>query len=135
MNVPRLSRCAHNKAFFFTNRFRRDQAYRETHEKLADQFSQYHVIHIATREADEPKLHCQDVIQKNIIQERTHLELDPKITDIYLCGNPAMIGRPKTKEEMKVYPQPTGIVEILEKKGFIMSTPRQPGNIHFEAYW
>jgi ferredoxin/flavodoxin---NADP+ reductase len=33
------------------------------------------------------------------------------------------------------YPQPKGMVEVLETRGFRADEPHQPGNIHFEKYW
>ena len=35
-----------------------------------------------------------------------------------------------------VYPQPTGVIEILEKRGFKADQgSKARGNIHFEEYW
>ncbi len=116
-------------------RYRSDQAYRATHEKLAKLFPQYHVIYLATREKDEPKLYCQDLIQNGSLEKQTGIEINAKNTHVYLCGNPSMIGRPEVVEGKKIYPQPIGIIEILEKKGFSIHMPTQHGNIHFEAYW
>jgi ferredoxin--NADP+ reductase len=50
-----------------------------------------------------------------------------------------MIGVP-TKEPQTgalVYPQPRGVVEILEGRGFSADHPHRStrGNIHFEEYW
>ncbi|MDO8528172.1 MAG: ferredoxin--NADP reductase [Deltaproteobacteria bacterium] len=116
-------------------RHRADQAYRAVHEKLEKRYPNYHVIYMATREEDEPKLYCQDLIRQNLLEKKAGIQLDPSNTHVYLCGNPSMIGRPEEKEGVKIYPKPEGIIEILEKKGFSMSLPTKPGNIHFEAYW
>jgi hypothetical protein len=37
----------------------------------------------------------------------------------------------------KVYPQPPGVVEILEQRGFQLDQPsvKLKGNIHVEEYW
>ncbi len=53
----------------------------------------------------------------------------------YLCGNPAMIGAPLRGSNNDRYPQPIGMVEILERRGFVADEPHQPGNIHYEKYW
>ena len=39
---------------------------------------------------------------------------------MFLCGNPKMIGVPvKNKDDRRrEYPQPPGVIEILEKRGF-----------------
>lgn len=116
-------------------RYRADQAYRAMHEKLAKQFSSYHAIYLATREKDEPKIYCQDLINSGEFEKRTRVTLSPANTHVYLCGNPSMIGRPDLVDGKKVYPKPAGILSILEQKGFTVATPSQKGNIHFEAYW
>lgn len=117
-------------------RKRRDQAYRAMHEKVAKQFSNYQVIYLATREAEEPKLYCQDLIAQGLFEKKTGVKLDPINTHVFLCGNPSMIGRPEVKDNVKVYPAPSGIIEILENRGFTINTPtNKSGNIHFEAYW
>jgi hypothetical protein len=50
-----------------------------------------------------------------------------------------MIGVPEKSRETGalLYPQPPGMVEILEKRGFVMDHPasKQRGNIHIEEYW
>jgi ferredoxin--NADP+ reductase len=62
--------------------------------------------------------------------------LDPARAHVYLCGNPAMIGIPHTEEDgSHSYPQPTGVVEILERRGFHTDERGRRGNIHFEKYW
>jgi ferredoxin--NADP+ reductase len=35
------------------------------------------------------------------------------------------------------YPQPAGVIEVLEKRGFRadVSATKFKGNIHFEEYW
>lgn len=116
-------------------RYRIDQAYRSIHEKLAKEHSNYKVIYLATREKDEPKLYCQDLIEQGLFEKKTGFCLDPANTHIYLCGNPSMIGRPETAEGKKIYPKPKGLIEILEGRGFTVHTSAHPGNIHFEAYW
>jgi ferredoxin--NADP+ reductase len=47
-----------------------------------------------------------------------------------------MIGVPERGPAGTVqYPSPTGVVEMLEQRGFKCDRPREPGNIHFEKYW
>ena len=116
-------------------RYRADQAYRSLHEKLEKQFNNYKVIYLATREKEEPKMYCQDLVVSGELEKRTGVKLDAAKTHVYLCGNPSMIGRPEVKDGQKIYPKPAGIIEILEKSGFTMASPTQKGNIHFEAYW
>jgi ferredoxin/flavodoxin---NADP+ reductase len=57
---------------------------------------------------------------------------------VFLCGNPKMIGVP-VKDRASghlTYPQPLGVVEILEKRGFKADQgSKARGNVHFEEYW
>jgi ferredoxin--NADP+ reductase len=50
-----------------------------------------------------------------------------------------MIGVPQKNKETGVreYPQPLGVIEILERRGFQAdnATIKLKGNIHFEEYW
>jgi ferredoxin--NADP+ reductase len=46
-----------------------------------------------------------------------------------------MIGAPQHTHALRFYPQPTGMVEILEGRGFQLDEPHQPGTIHLERYW
>lgn len=116
-------------------RFRIDQAYRSMHERLVKMFPKYRVIYLATREKDEPKIYCQDLLKSGELEKQTGLFFKPQNTHFFLCGNPSMIGRPEIKGDQKIYPKPTGIIEVLEGRGFGVATPSTKGNIHFEAYW
>lgn len=116
-------------------RYRIDQAYRTIHEKLAKEHPNYKVIYLATREKDEPKLYCQDLVEQGLFEKKTGYVFDSANTHVYLCGNPSMIGRPEVVDGKKIYPKPKGIIEILESRGFSIHSPTQSGNIHFEAYW
>ena len=50
-----------------------------------------------------------------------------------------MIGVPVRDKETgtKSYPQPPGVIEILEGRGFTadVSAIKLKGNVHFEEYW
>ena len=116
-------------------RKRSDQAYRPLHEKLQTMHSNYKVIYIATREENEPKMYCQDLLTRGILEQKGNLKLNPANTHVYMCGNPSMIGRPEEKEGQKIYPKPAGLIELLEQKSFTIHTLQKHGNIHFEAYW
>ena len=56
----------------------------------------------------------------DILRERTGLELDPTRTEVFLCGNPAMI------EDVR---------KVLEPKGYTAHSPSAPGSLHIEEYW
>jgi hypothetical protein len=50
-----------------------------------------------------------------------------------------MIGIPAKNKETNTwhYPEPLGVIEILERQGFVADNPalKREGNIHFEKYW
>ena len=122
-----------------------DGGYIDEHEKLAAQFPNYKYHIYTTREPEniDPshpgyvgKQYLQDYFQSGKLEQELGAKLDPKRTHVFLCGNPAMIGPPETgSDNTLVYPEPTGMVELLSSLDFVLDQPRQPGNIHFEKYW
>jgi len=122
-------------------RYRRDLAYLAIHEELMRRYPHYQFLSLTTREADtiQQKVYVQDLITSGQLEEKLGQSLDPEHTHVYLCGNPKMIGVPETDRQTGVvrYPQPLGVVEILERRNFKMDKPsvKYKGNIHFEEYW
>jgi ferredoxin/flavodoxin---NADP+ reductase len=122
-------------------RLKKDLAYLETHRRLMAKYPQYQYLALTTREADTltHKVYIQDLIAGGVLEEKLGAKLDPANTHIFLCGNPKMIGVPVKNKETgaREYPQPTGVIEILEKRGFTLDNNAQKikGNIHFEEYW
>ncbi len=122
-------------------RLRKDLGYFATHEELMRRFPQYTYLSLTTREPDTigHKKYIQDLIMSGDLEERLGRKLDPARTHVFLCGNPSMIGVPEKDRAtgQRVYPQPMGVIEILEKRGFQVDHPQAKvkGNIHFEEYW
>jgi ferredoxin--NADP+ reductase len=122
-------------------RYRRDLAYLAIHGELMRRYPNYTYLSLTTREADTVghKVYIQDLITSGQLEERLGQPLDPARTHVYLCGNPKMIGVPSKDREtgQRVYPNPTGVVEILEQRGFATDQPQAKikGEIHFEEYW
>jgi ferredoxin--NADP+ reductase len=122
-------------------RYRRDLAYADTHRQLMERHPNYTYLNLATREPDtiNQKVYIQDLITSGQLEERLRASLDPACTHVFLCGNPRMIGVPVKDREtgQRTYPQPLGVVEILERRGFQIDQPqvKMKGNIHFEEYW
>lgn len=118
-------------------RYDQDLAYKTIHQRLAEQYPNYHYITLTTREAGNlnRKVYIQDLLTSGELEDRTGITLDPANTHVYLCGNPAMIGVPSYKENKKTYPSPPGLVELLESRGFTADYRKIRGNIHFEEYW
>lgn len=126
-------------------RKRTDLAYLAVHEELERRYSNYRYLPLTTREPINLDRSLPNFIGKQYIQkliESGQLEtvlghpLDPRRTHVFLCGNPAMIGIPHTDDGgHHVYPQPTGVIELLERRGFQSQDRAHAGNIHFEKYW
>ncbi|MGD9858323.1 MAG: ferredoxin--NADP reductase, partial [Planctomycetaceae bacterium] len=126
-------------------RYRRDLAYLATHRELERRYANYRYLPLTTREAENLDPGAPGYVGKRYLQEYFEsgdLVRDlgwtpsPQTTHVYLCGNPDMIGVPlHTHDPARRYPQPTGMVELLERRGFQVDQPHEPGNIHFERYW
>jgi ferredoxin--NADP+ reductase len=122
-------------------RYRRDLGYLPTHETLMTQFPNYRYLALTTREAlsEGRKVYIQDLITSGQSEEQLGDKLDPARTHVFLCGNPKMIGVPLVDRETgaQVFPQPPGVIEILEQRGFRVDNhhTRTRGNIHFEEFW
>jgi ferredoxin--NADP+ reductase len=122
-------------------RYRRDLGYLAIHQELMRQHTNYTYLSLTTREVEtmDQKVYIQDLVTSGQLEEKLREHLNPERTHVYLCGNPKMIGVPEKSRETGalLYPQPPGMVEILEKRGFVMDHPasKQRGNIHIEEYW
>jgi ferredoxin--NADP+ reductase len=121
-------------------RYKHDLGYFETHQRLMGRYSNYKYLGLTTREVGlTRKVYIQDVIQSGELEEQLETRLDPATTHVFLCGNPKMIGVPLRNRETGTftYPQPAGVIEILEARGFRADIPAQKvkGNLHFEEYW
>ena len=122
-------------------RLKKDLAYLDIHRRLMAKFSNYHYLALTTREADTltHKVYIQDLITSGQLETTLGVKLDPANTHVFLCGNPKMIGVPEKNKETgeRTYPQPLGVIEILERQGFTVdnNAAKIKGNIHFEEYW
>src|SRR5262245_14139780 len=122
-------------------RYRQDLGYLPIHEELMRRYPNYTYLSLTTREADTVtnKVYIQDLITSGQLEEHLGKPLDPAMTHVFLCGNPKMIGVPVKNREtgQREYPEPTGVIEILEQRGFQTDQPqvKLKGNIHFEEYW
>lgn len=121
-------------------RYARDLGYLSTHGRLMGRYPNYKYLALTTREPGlNRKVYIQDAITSGELEERLGASLDPAKTHVYLCGNPKMIGVPQRDRETGIvtYPPPTGVIEILEARGFKsdIAATKFKGNIHFEEYW
>jgi len=112
-----------------------DLGYMESHRTLEERYPNYHYLPLPTREPDVPKRYIQSLVEADVFATDLGITLDPDNTHVFLCGNPAMIGLPEDGENGPEYPEVTGVVELLAKRGFTLDQRKAPGNIHFEEYW
>jgi len=123
-------------------RYAQDLAYRSTHEELMRRYPRYTYLALTTREPDvltKGKVYIQDLITSGQLEEVLGQKLVPERVHVFLCGNPKMIGVPEKNRETgeRVYPKPTGVIELLEGRGFRSDQPQLKikGNVHYEEYW
>jgi ferredoxin--NADP+ reductase len=112
-----------------------DLGYLKQHRELEERYSNYHYLPMPTREADVPKRYIQSLITEGTLTTEYGITLDPERTNVYLCGNPSMIGLPEEVDGVEVFPETTGVVELLAAKGFLIDHRKQRGNLPFEEYW
>ena len=122
-----------------------DLGYRQTHQELARRYPQVRYLELTTREPFNldrnasnyiGKQYIQDLITSGKLEQELGRSLDPQRTHVYLCGNPSMIGIPSNDDDgRRIYPQPAGVIELLEKRGFQADERGLTGSIHFEKYW
>jgi ferredoxin--NADP+ reductase len=122
-------------------RYRRDLGYLATQEELMRRYPSYTYLSLTTREAANvgQKVYIQDLITSGQLEEKLGAPLDPENCHVFLCGNPNMIGAPTHDRATgaSIFPQPTGVIELLSQRGFKMDQPavKFRGNVHLEEYW
>jgi ferredoxin--NADP+ reductase len=118
-------------------RLQRDLGYLETHQRLMSLYPNYTYLSLTTREPGTAgrKVYLQDLVASGQLEQTLGQALDPASTQVFLCGNPAMIGAPEIAAGERAYPQPPGVIEVLERRGFRCDHGQQRGNVHFEKFW
>jgi ferredoxin--NADP+ reductase len=64
--------------------------------------------------------YLQDLWRSGALSEAWGFAPTPETTDVFICGNPAMVD---------------AMVAILAAEGYVEHSRRQPGQIHVERYW
>jgi len=116
-------------------RYQADLAYLDTHRRLEERFPNYHYVPLVTRDPDAEKLYVQDVLRRDLLKEWVDIELDPRTTHVYLCGNPSMIGLPRWDGDRPSFPDTEGACQLLFERGFDIDRHGHVGNVHSEKYW
>jgi len=112
-----------------------DLGYMDKHRELESRYPNYHYVPMPTREPGVPKRYLQDLIRDDDFGQKLGVALSSETSHVFLCGNPAMIGLPEEAEGELVFPETTGVVELLVEQGFTLDRRNSPGNIHYEEYW
>lgn len=112
-----------------------DLGYIHKHRELQRRFANYKYLPMPTREPNVQKRYLQSLITDGDIETMIGRPLDPSMTHVFLCGNPAMIGPPEQVAGVTRFPETTGVVELLVSRGFSVDARKSPGNVHFEEYW
>ncbi|MPZ52971.1 MAG: hypothetical protein GEU79_09610 [Acidimicrobiia bacterium] len=118
-----------------TVRYWSDLAYREEHTLLEGHHPNYKYLPIPTREPDVSKRYVQDLLVDGTLEEELGVSLTPESAQVFLCGNPAMIGLPKWENDQPVFPDTVGMCQLLHERGFDIDRRGHTGNVHFEEYW
>jgi ferredoxin/flavodoxin---NADP+ reductase len=116
-------------------RYLSDLAYLEEQRELEHRYPNYRYLAVPTREKGHPKRYAQDLLGDGTIEELLGHPLDPAGCHVFLCGNPGMIGLPETVDDELVFPEVTGMTQLLHERGFTLDQRNNPGNLHYEEYW
>jgi ferredoxin/flavodoxin---NADP+ reductase len=109
-----------------------DLVYLPVHRRLMHLFPHYRYVGVATREPDSPGHRLQVMLENGALEASSGIPVDPERSRLFLCGNFAMLGRPRLENGARVFPQPVGMIELLEQRGFHADAP--DGRLHFERY-
>ncbi len=106
-------------------RYERDLGYRAELEQTAAEDDSFYYIPVCSREPDESawtgeRGRVNAVLEGERFKRLTGFEPTPEQSDLFLCGNPAMINE---------------VEQMFIKRGFTTTTKKAVGNIHFERYW
>jgi len=112
-----------------------DLAYNGVHRKLPEMFGNYRYRAVVTRDPGSERKHLQDYLVEGAIEAWAGFPLDPSRTRVFVCGNPGMIGPPRYLQGKRVFPEETGVVELLEERGFSADLHAEKMNVHYERYW
>ncbi len=90
---------------------------------LANTFSNFYYLPTLTH-ADETwsglRLWIEEILDKEILEEKTGIVLDPDKTHFFLCGNPKMV---------------ENLTAFLTPLNYTRHTRRTPGSLHIEEFW
>lgn len=106
-------------------RFSWELGYRGALEILAKECKNFFYLPSITRPKEDPSWngltgYLQDLLVSGDVEKRSGIALLPERTEIFLCGNPAMIQAASDR---------------LIERGFVRDQGKTPGTLHIEEYW
>ena len=107
--------------------------YTEEHHALEKLYKNYRFLQFQDNSPTYNRI--TDFIAKFNENPEFNALLDIKETLFYLCGDPLLIGAPVKKGGWEYQYPDYGIVNVLTKKSFEISTRFKKGNITCESYW
>ena len=118
-------------------RFAADLGYVARHRALEERFPNYRYLPLVTRQ-DAPgslRMRVQQLVEDDLLTSETGLELDPSRVQVFMCGNPAMIGVPQWMDGRPVFGETLGVAQLLAERGFTLPQQGVKANVHYEEYW
>lgn len=121
-------------------RYQRDLGYLDAHRELEKRFANYRYLPLTTRERIniDPdakgyvgKRYLQDYLASGDLEHDAAWAISPENAHVFLCGNPQMIGAGIAAKKA----DSSGMVELLQQRGFAHDAKDVAGNIHYERYW
>lgn len=118
-------------------RYAADLAYVARHRALEERFPNYRYLPLVTRQEAHGalRMRIQQLIADDLLASETGLDLDPSRLQVFMCGNPAMIGVPQWSNGQPIFGETPGVAKLLAERGFTLPQPGAMGNIHYEEYW
>lgn len=102
-----------------------DLGYRAELESLSRLRPNFTYLPSITRPSEDPHFEgltgrVQQLIERVVVEEVAGIELEPDQSEVFLCGNPAMV---------------EAVLGLLEQRGYVRSRGKNPGTVHVEEYW
>lgn len=89
-------------------------------ENSFDNFSYVPTLTDADETWNGHKLWIEQMLEKDVLKSEAGIEINPKKTHFFLCGNPKMV---------------ENVSEWLFKKGYTKHTRKEAGALHVEEFW
>ncbi|MCY3564334.1 MAG: hypothetical protein OXH26_10500 [bacterium] len=118
-------------------RYAADLGYVARHRALEERYPNYRYLPLVTRQNAHGarRMRIQQLIGDDLLTSETGLELDPSRLQVFMCGNPQMIGVPEWVDGRPTFGETLGVAELLAERGFTLPQQGVKANVHYEEYW